>query len=146
MTIYTTGFTKKTAEQFFEPIRYRMIQMLLDVRLKNTSQMCGFTRKRDLPYLLGLIGCKYEHCPSFAPSEEILADWKKKRITWQEYEERYRTLIIERGAVKEFITCFEGVHDSVCLLCSEVTPEHCHRRLFAEMIAESMPDTEIIHL
>jgi uncharacterized protein (DUF488 family) len=33
-----------------------------------------------------------------------------------------------------------------CLLCSEATPEQCHRRLVAERLAARWPDVEIIHL
>ena len=123
-----------------------MIQIVVDVRLKNDSQLLGFTRKRDLPDILEEHNCKYEHGVNFAPTKEILTDWKKNRITWPEYEERYRKLITERGAVKEFITCYDGLYDYVCLLCSELKPTHCHRRLFAEMIAAELPGTEITHL
>ena len=147
MTLYTIGFTRRTAQEFFEPIKYRMIQLLVDVRLNNTSQMCGFTKKQDLPYLLETIcGCKYEHCPDYAPTQELLTDWKKKRITWQEYEATYRELMLERGAVREFITCCEGLYESVCLLCSEPKPQHCHRKLFAELVKAELDETEIIHL
>jgi hypothetical protein len=32
------------------------------------------------------------------------------------------------------------------LLCSEASPEHCHRRLVSERLAASWPDVEIVHL
>ena len=147
MLLYTIGFTKKTAEQFFEGIKYRRIQIMIDIRLNNTSQMAGFTKKKDLSYFLETIcGCKYEHCPEIAPTKEILTAWRKKSITWPEYEEQYRALMTERKAVRNFITCYDGVYESVCLLCSEPTPEQCHRRLFAEMIQEHRPEIEVIHI
>ena len=147
MLLYTIGFTKKSAETFFEGIKYRGIQMLVDVRLKNTSQLMRFSHGKDIEYFLqNLCNCKYEHCVNYAPTKEILTDWKKKRITWPEYEKRYRTLMTERKAVRNFITCYDGVYETVCLLCSEPTPEHCHRRLFAEMIQEAKPDIEVIHI
>jgi hypothetical protein len=37
-------------------------------------------------------------------------------------------------------------HGPVCLLCSEATPEQCHRRLVAERLAATWPGVEIIHL
>ena len=147
MLLYTIGFTKKSAETFFEGIKYRGIQMLVDVRLKNTSQLMRFSHGKDIEYFLqNLCNCKYEHCVNYAPTKEILTDWKKKRITWPEYEKRYRTLMTERKAVRNFITCYDGVYETVCLLCSEPTPEHCHRRLFAEMLQEAKPDIEVIHI
>ncbi|MBQ7543485.1 MAG: DUF488 domain-containing protein [Synergistaceae bacterium] len=147
MTLYTIGFTKKSAEQFFELLRCCKIQVVVDVRLKNTSSLNVFTIKRDLPYFLEKIcTCTYEHCANYAPTKELLTSWRKKLITWEEYEEQYKALMLEREAVRDFVVRFDGIYDCMCLLCSESTPEHCHRRLFAEMIAEQLPDTEIIHL
>ena len=36
--------------------------------------------------------------------------------------------------------------DRCCLLCSEATPEHCHRRLTAEWLARKIPGFKIVHL
>ena len=33
-----------------------------------------------------------------------------------------------------------------CLLCSEPTPEHCHRRLLAEYLAEQLGGIVVTHL
>ena len=146
MYIYTIGFTQKSAEQFFGSIKHRMIQVLIDVRLFNKSQLTGFTNGRDMPYFLTeLCRCKYKHCPEFAPTRKLLNDYKEKRITWPEYEIQYKFLMDERNAVRNFITLY-GFYENVCLLCAEPTPEHCHRRLFAEMIAEKLEGTEIIHI
>ena len=146
MNLYTIGFTQKSAEQFFGRIRYHGIEMLVDVRLKNDSQLYGFARKRDLPYFLGLHGCKYEHSLTYAPTEELLTAWRDKAITWAEYERQYKALMKGRNAVIEFLTCYEGLYDRVCLLCAEPTPENCHRRLLAEMIASMSKSVEVIHL
>ena len=45
MDIYTMGFTQKTAEQFFEKIKKNEIEILVDVRLNNQSQLAGKCRK-----------------------------------------------------------------------------------------------------
>jgi uncharacterized protein (DUF488 family) len=47
MTIYTIGFTKKNAEQFFEALRKSGAKRVVDVRLHNASQLAGFTKKQD---------------------------------------------------------------------------------------------------
>ena len=44
MTIYTIGFTQKSAEQFFEAIKKNNIELLIDVRLNNKSQLAGFSK------------------------------------------------------------------------------------------------------
>jgi uncharacterized protein (DUF488 family) len=33
-----------------------------------------------------------------------------------------------------------------CLLCSEATPHHCHRRLVAEYLRDQWRDVNIVHL
>ena len=147
MDIFTIGSSGKSYDTFTTLINYYKIQMLLDIRLKNNSSLLGFTRERDLPSILrDKCSCKYEHCANYAPTKELLTSWRKKLITWEEYEEQYRALMIERNAVKDFIVRFNELYDVVCLLCSEPTPEHCHRRLLAEMIADALPGTEVIHI
>jgi uncharacterized protein (DUF488 family) len=37
-------------------------------------------------------------------------------------------------------------HERPCLLCSEHTPECCHRRLLAERLQAEWPDLQIVHL
>ncbi len=146
MLLYTIGFTKKTAEEFFDGIKYRAVQILIDVRLNNTSQLMGFTKRRDMKYFLDrLCNCEYQHKPEYAPTKNILDNYKRDKITWEDYERKYKALMKRRKAIDDFMMYFD-FYDSVCLLCSEPTPEHCHRRLFAEMIHAQLPGTEIIHI
>ena len=65
MKLYTIGFTKKSAEAFFETLRQSGAQRLLDVRLNNVSQLAGFAKKQDLAYFLATIcSMGYEHLQS----------------------------------------------------------------------------------
>ena len=48
MTLYTLGFTQKNAETFFRLIKDNQIEILLDIRLNNKSQLAGFTKGEDL--------------------------------------------------------------------------------------------------
>lgn len=97
MEVFTIGFTKKTAEQFFGALRAAGIRRLLDVRLNNTSQLAGFAKRDDLPFFLReLCGAEYRHEPLFAPTQEILDAYKKQRGSWEEYERRFLALLAER--------------------------------------------------
>ena len=147
MKIYTIGFTQKTAEEFFERIKQSKIELLIDVRLNNRSQLAGFSKGTDLAYFLKEIcGTKYVHCNEFAPTKELLSDYQKGIISWAEYEERFDAIMEQRGAYKKFLSRFSAF-ERVCLLCSEATAEHCHRRLVAEKILSCSPDrVEIVHL
>ena len=83
MNLYTIGFTQKSAEQFFKLIQKNHIQMLLDIRLNNKSQLAGFSKGRDLKYFLAeLCHCDYRHYTALAPTSEIMNDYKKKQISW----------------------------------------------------------------
>ena len=141
MTVYTIGFTKKSAEQFFELLKTSGAEILIDVRLNNRSQLAGFTKDGDIQYFLRQIcGMEYLHCDEFAPSKDLLSKYQKKEITWEEYEKIFDGIMDKRGACEKFPARFSQ-YDKVCLLCSEPTPEHCHRRLVAERIARAAPET-----
>ena len=145
MEVYTTGFTKKRAAQFFGSLRQVNIQRLLDVRLNNSSQLAGFAKKEDLPFFLAEIcHIEYQHEPLLAPTQDMLDAYKKHKGSWQDYEQRFLALMRERR-VEESINpkVFER---PTILLCSEVTAEHCHRRLVLEYLQEKWGNLEIIHL
>ena len=145
MKLYTIGFTKKTAKQFFEILRRADIKRLVDIRLNNRSQLAGFTKKEDLEYFLQTIcDASYHHLPDLAPTQDILDDLKKRKGTWSQYERRFQDLMRERGAIEKFEKGF--FDEPSCLLCSEATAEHCHRRLVAEALNRRWPDLEIAHL
>ena len=146
MVLYTIGFTQKSAQQFFELIKSNSIDMLVDIRLNNKSQLAGFTKGDDLRYFLGEIcNCKYQHCIEYAPTKDILDSYKKKAISWDEYVRQYIPLMQKRNAVQKFVERFEK-YRAVCLLCSEPTPEYCHRRLLSEMIVANNPGIIIKHI
>lgn len=149
MKLYTIGFTKKSAKQFFELLKNNDIQKLLDIRLNNASQLAGFTKSADLKYFLKeLCNIQYAHNVGLAPTKDILDDYKKKKITWKEYEERFNSLLDRRNINGSLTKDFVNDSETICLLCSESTPENCHRRLVAEYIKRQLPDSniEIIHL
>lgn len=146
MEIFTIGFTRTSAEGFFDRLKSRDIERLLDVRLNNRSQLAGFAKRDDLAYFLReLVGADYEHAPLLAPTQDILDDFKKrKEMPWGEYEDRFLRLMREREVEKQLRP--EEFSRRTVLLCSEDTPEHCHRRLVAEYLREHWKDVEIIHL
>lgn len=146
MKIYTIGFTKKNARQFFELLRQNQIQCLIDIRLRPSGQLAGFTRKEDLPYFLDHLanGCNYIHLPELAPDKETL-DAYRTEGDWDRYVESFEALMESRKIPNSLDrTVFENA--TCCLLCSEATPEQCHRRLVAERLQSYWPNVEIIHL
>lgn len=145
MQIFTMGFTKKSAEEFFDLIRKHQIEILIDVRLNNQSQLAGFTKGRDLAFFLKEIcNCEYSHEIQFAPTKDILNRYKKEEISWEQYEVDFNELIKKRNILDIFKTKYLK-YDKVLLLCSEPTPECCHRRLLAEALSKELGD-KVIHI
>jgi uncharacterized protein (DUF488 family) len=143
-TLFTIGFTGKNARQFFGALRLAGVRKVIDVRLKNVSQLAGFTKRDDLEFFLDqLWGCGYEHRPQWAPSPEILEEYKNKALTWEGYAQRFAALLDERLA--GYKPTAEDL-DRACLLCSEPTAEKCHRRLLAERLQALMPGLRVKHL
>ena len=144
MRVYTIGFTKKSASDFFEILRGSGAKRVVDVRLSNMSQLAGFTKKEDLEYFLGKIcRMKYVHLPELAPTRELLDAYRKGHKKWDIYESEFLALMgqrrIEKMGLKRTLA-------NSCLLCSEEKPDQCHRRLVAEYLQRSWGDVEIVHL
>lgn len=143
-TLCTIGFTKKDLPTFIELLRGANVTKLIDIRLRNTSQLAGYAKKEDLAFVLGLCGIGYEHVTELAPSEELLDEYRETK-DWERFEEVFRSLLLERDPLVRFQESTDG-HACICLLCTEEKPERCHRRLVAEYIAERIPGLEVKHL
>ena len=155
MQIYTIGFSGKSAEKLFTLLQKAGVQRLIDIRRSNNTLYAGFTRARDLPFLLErIVGIDYVHEPEFAPSLELLRDYQKRLRAnkndpqlWPEYVERFHAEIAQRPILELFKTHTASL-ERVCFLCLEPEPTHCHRRLLAEHIQKLSPpgSIEIMHL
>ena len=140
IALYTIGFTKKSARDFFSLLKMFGVKSLLDIRLNTTSQLAGFAKKDDLSFFLSEIcQCKYRHLLEFAPTKEILDGYHEKKISWPEYEVLFKQLLEER---KPDSILLANELNNACLLCAEPTPEKCHRRLVAEYLKSAYPEME----
>jgi uncharacterized protein (DUF488 family) len=145
-TLFTIGCTRKSLEQFVRLLQDSEVDAVIDVRLRNTSQLAGFSKRDDLAFLLPEgFNIAYEHQPDLAPTPAIL-DCYKQDGDWRAYEAAFGRLLAERdanaAAGRQFLQHFHRP----CLLCAEPTPEYCHRRLIAEWWAERLTGLEVVHL
>jgi uncharacterized protein (DUF488 family) len=141
--LFTIGFTKTSAQNFFDRLKKSGAKNLIDVRLNNVSQLAGFAKRDDLKYFANaLCGMGYQHIQALAPTQDMLDAYKKDGGGWDAYAENFLNLMEQRH--------IEGIaraqFDGGCLLCSEDKPHHCHRRLVAEYLRKKWTDVEIIHL
>jgi uncharacterized protein (DUF488 family) len=142
---FTIGYTKKSLEEFVRSLQGAGVVAVIDIRLRNTSQLAGFAKRDDLAFLLReCFGIQYEHRPDLAPSAEML-DAYRADGDWDAYERAFYSLLDERDAEeagRDLVDRF----GSICLLCSEPTADKCHRRLLAEWWADRLPGMAVIHL
>jgi uncharacterized protein (DUF488 family) len=144
-SLYTIGFTQLSLAEFVGLLRGAGVDAVVDTRLRNTSQLAGWAKRDDLAFLLREgFGIAYEHVPLFAPTGELLDRYRAGR-DWDGYTAAYRALLDERPIVALGRDLFARCQVP-CLLCSEPTPDHCHRRLLAEYLAEKLGGIVITHL
>ncbi|MBN1815633.1 MAG: DUF488 domain-containing protein [Anaerolineae bacterium] len=143
--VYTIGYKGKSLETFISQLREAGVDGVIDVRLRNTSHLAGYTKRDDLAFLLCEgFGIAYEHRPELAPTLEIFDAYRDKS-DWAAYMVSFLPLLEERAAEaigREILARY----GAPCLLCSEPTAEKCHRRLVAEYWAERLPGLTIVHL
>ncbi len=145
MRLHTIGFTKKTAETFFRLLESHHVNLIVDIRLNAAGQLAGFAKSNDLAFFLSrLLNCAYVHIPELAPTGDILGDYRKDQ-NWGRYVERFEALMDVRNIPQSLDRSLFTQHTS-CLLCSESTPDTCHRRLVAERLAAAWSDIEVVHL
>jgi uncharacterized protein (DUF488 family) len=143
MKLFTIGFTKSSAEHFFARLAAAGVKTVIDVRLNNASQLAGFAKKDDLAFFARTIcGAGYEHLPELAPTAEMLKTYRESQDGWPAYEPAFLDLM----AARQIERLDPARLDGGCLLCSEATPHHCHRRLVAEYLRDKWPGVEIVHL
>ena len=86
---------------------------------------------------------EYVHLSELAPTKEMLDDYKKHNGDWSTYERRFLALMTQRRIER---TLSRDLLADGCLLCSEDTPTHCHRRLVAEYLDRHWGGIHVIHL
>lgn len=143
MRIYTIGFTKTSAKDFFNRLESSGTTKLVDVRLNNVSQLAGFAKRDDLSYFAREIcHIPYAHIPKLAPTKDLLDAYRKEKGSWSDYAVKFLDLMRAR----EIERLDPAELDGACLLCSEDKPHHCHRRLVAEYLKDHWGNVEIRHL
>jgi uncharacterized protein (DUF488 family) len=143
--LYTIGFTQLPLAEFIGQLRGASVDAVVDIRLRNTSQLAGWAKRDDLAFLLREgFGIAYEHIPLFAPSDELLDRYHDDH-DWDSYIPVYQALLAARPILDLGRDIFAR-YQAPCLLCSEPTPDRCHRRLLAEYLAEHLHGVAVAHL
>ena len=144
MTLFTIGFTGKSAEKFFNLLKNSKATKVIDIRINRTSQLAGFAKEQDLKYFLPkLAGMEYLVREDLAPTKDLLASYRDKELSWDLFSQNYRKLLDERGVAHSL--SLEEIENSV-LLCSENEPDKCHRTILANLLAQFHPTLKVDNL
>lgn len=140
-TIYTIGTQGMNDKLFLRLLQEHEVDAVIDIRLRNEGKWHRFASGKHIKSLVESEGIAYVHETRFAPAREMLNAWRDRQ-DWPAYEAAYRDLMQRRD-----MPCFwreiAGTFSRPCLLCAEDRPDHCHRRLLAEHVANA---DQIIHL
>jgi uncharacterized protein (DUF488 family) len=143
--VFTIGFRQKALREFVRRLREASVDGIIDIRLRNTSQLAGWTKRDDFEYLLREgFGIEYEHRQEQAPSQDIMDRYRVDK-DWAAYEKAFGRLMIERDAIRAGRDILSR-YRAPCLLCAEPSADQCHRRLVAAHWAEHLPDVTVVHL
>jgi len=79
-----------------------------------------------------------------APPIWLKNDYKEGKISWEDYVPIFKREVLEKysGLIKAI--SYFAMKTDITLLCSEKTPEQCHRRLLAEECKKYQPNLELI--
>jgi uncharacterized protein (DUF488 family) len=145
--LMTIGFGQKGAERFVALLDGAQVTVVVDIRRRPDSPLSGYARQRDLPFLLrSAAAIGYEHRLELAPPDELMDRYRVDR-DWDAYVRDFDRVLRDPDAVRVMGELgVRGSSETVALLCSEPSPEKCHRRLVSERMQELDPTLEVRHL
>ena len=115
-----------TAAAFFQKLKQERTDLVLDIRLNNTSQLCGFTKEKDLSFFVSqLTGAAYIHDLDFAPTKE--------HLPWNEYATAYLKLLNQRHGERLWEERYKK-YGSVCLLGTETKKRRSHNEVLLDVL------------
>jgi uncharacterized protein (DUF488 family) len=144
-TLYTIGYQGTPLAAFIRSLRAAGVDAVIDVRLRNTSHLAGYTKKDTLAFLLRE-GFKiaYEHLPELAPSDELFDAYREGK-DWNRYRTQFLALLEARRAEMIGRVVLER-YRRPCLLCAEPKAARCHRSVVAEYWTGRVPGLSVTHL
>jgi uncharacterized protein (DUF488 family) len=143
-TLATIGYEGTTVPDFLETLREGQVELLVDVRAVASSRRPGFAKTR-LSANVEEAGIGYLHMPRLGTPAEGRAAARSGKHT------EMRRIFLEHLATEPAQQQLADLADiirggrRVCILCFEADPAHCHRRMVAHALAESMP-LEVVDL
>lgn len=138
MKINVLSAYQTTAEEFFTKIIDWKSDLVLDVRLKNTNQLAGFTKQEDLEYFTHVIAhADYAHDPMYAPSKTLLEKYLDDGLPYEEYFKAYEGEMSERNAIPDFFKKY-GKYESIAIVGTATKKRRSHAEKLKALLEASL--------
>ncbi len=143
--LYTVGMGRKKLQNLMQLLVDAGVEMVADVRTYAAESGPGFTRERDIAFLLKEVaGIEYRREEPLVPSREIREQFRRDH-NWHRFEDSYFELLrverVEENLDPEIYASFK-----TCLLGDPESADHDHRRLAAEYLQKKWKIGRIGHL
>lgn len=140
-SILTIGYGDRSAEEFFGILNREGIQFLIDVRSNPVSRFNADFSAERLGEKLRLSGIRYVLMgDTLGGRPQDPSCYENGHVIYSRVQEK----TFFKGGIDRLLSASEqGIR--VCLLCSELHPEHCHR---SKLIGVSLADrgVPVLHL
>jgi uncharacterized protein (DUF488 family) len=142
--IATIGYEAATVRGFLDALVEQGVELLVDVRAVAMSRRPGFAKTR-LAANLDEAGIQYLHLRQLGTPSDGRAAARAGHHA--EMHAIFREHMRTEGARQELAVVADLVRQgrTMCLLCFEADPRHCHRSIVAELLQAVVP-VEVVHL
>lgn len=88
----------------------------------------------------------HEWIKDFAPPPKLIGSYKRREISWEEYEKKYLEFL-RSSTMLEKVKALASrcMREKITLACVEEKADFCHRRLLAEELQRYEPELIIVH-
>ena len=141
-TIWTIGYEGKSQQDVVGQLYGAEIGLLVDVRLRPQSRKPGLS-KTTLGNGLADAGIRYEHRRPLGTPLEIRGLFRAKQ--YEEARTAYREHLLDAAVEDLEWLAQQAVEQRVAMLCFELKPDECHRRVIAEELVR-MHGVDVVDL
>ncbi len=138
MDINVLSAYQTTAEEFFDKVIAWKTDLVLDVRLKNTNQLAGFTKQEDLAYFTRVIAhADYAHDVEFSPSKTLLDQYLDHGMSYEDYFAAYKKEMEQRDAIPAFFEKY-GRYRSIAIVGTATDKRRSHAEELRVLLEEHL--------
>jgi len=136
MKIVTVSPYETSAADFFKEIQEAKAEIVVDVRLHASNQLCGYSKEGDLAYFVpAILKIPYVHDTRFAPKEELLKSYISGGCGFERYREGYAQEIQAKEGISTFLKAY-GSYQSIAIIGTATKKRRSHAEVLKGLLEE----------